>query len=149
MSNNIQPAQVGQIGTGDKFFLVTFAVSASQASLTTLTGTIYPYGIADGTTFTAFQTPSGIQYNMVDLYVNSTPLTDGQLDFYLNGNKQGENFFLSSIINGNLGRSKPSQPIILKEGSTFTIKFTNMVAVTSTAAYTENLILHFLAVPES
>jgi hypothetical protein len=141
-----QPAQVGQIGVGDKMFLVSFAVTASMASNTTLTGTIYPYGIDDGTTFTAFQIPSGIKYSMVDLYVNSSPTTDGQLAFYLNGNKQGENFFLSSIVVGNTSRSKPSQPIVLEQGATFTVKFTSLVAG-PTAAYTQNLILHFLATP--
>ena len=146
MANVTQPAQVGQIGTGDKFFLVEFSVSASMAANTTVTGTMYPYGIDDGTTFTAFQVPSGIRYSLVDLYVNSTPSTDGQLAFYLNGNKQGENFFLSSIVVGNTSRSKPSQPIILEEGATFTVKLTSLVEAPSTA-YTQNLILHFLATP--
>lgn len=146
MANVVQPEQVGQIGTGDKFFLVSFSVTASMAANTTLTGTMYPYGIDDGTTFTAFQIPSGIRYSLVDLYVNSTPSTDGQLSFYLNGNKQGENFFLSSIVVGNTSRSKPSQPIVLEMGATFTVKFTSLVEAPTTA-YTQNLILHFLATP--
>jgi len=146
MANVVQPEQVGQIGTGDKIFLVDFSVPASAASGTTLTGSIYPYGIDDGTNFTAFQVPSGIKYSLVDLYVNATPTTDGQLSFYLNGNKQGENFFLSSIVVGNTSRSKPSQPIILAEGATFTVKLTLSVAG-PTSAYTQNVILHFLATP--
>ena len=146
MANVVQPEQVGQIGTGDKIFLVAFSVPASAASGTTLTGSLYPYGIDDGTNFTAFQVPSGIKYSMVDLYVNSAPQTDGQLSFYLNGNKQGENFFLSSIVVGNTSRSKPSQPIILAEGATFTVKLTLNAAAPSTA-YTQNVILHFLATP--
>ena len=146
MANVTQPAQVGQIGTGDKMFLVEFPIAASLAANTTLTGTIYPYGIDDGTTFTAFQVPSGIRYSMVDLYVNAAPQTDGQLAFYLNGNKQGENFFLSSIVVGNTSRSKPSQPIILEEGATFTVKLTTLTTAPATA-YTQNLILHFLATP--
>jgi len=146
MANVVQPEQVGQIGTGDKIFLVTFNVPASASAGTTLTGNIYPYGIDDGTNFTAFQVPSGIKYSLVDMYVNSTPTTDGQLSFYLNGNKQGENFFLSSIVVGNTSRSKPSQPIILAEGATFTVKLT-LNATAPTTAYTQNVILHFLATP--
>jgi len=146
MANVVQPEQVGQIGTGDKIFQVSFSVTASAAALTTFTGNIYPYGIDDGTNFTAFQVPSGIKYSMVDLYVNTAPTTDGQLSFYLNGNKQGENFFLSSIVVGNTSRSKPSQPIILAEGATFTVKLTLNAAAPSTA-YSQSLILHFLATP--
>lgn len=146
MSNTIQPAQVGQIGTGDKLFLINFSITASAAANTTFTGTIYPYGLSDGTTFTAFQIPSGIRYSLVDLGVSSSPSTDGQLEFYLNGNKQGENFFLSTIVYGNTAKSKPSQPIILSEGATFTVKLTLLVAAGSTA-YTQNLICHFIATP--
>ncbi|MEM3265701.1 MAG: hypothetical protein QXH07_07085 [Thermoplasmata archaeon] len=146
MANVVQPVQVGQIGTGDKWFLVQFSVPASAAANTVLTGTIYPYGLSDGTTFTAFQVPSGIRYSMVDLGVSAAPQTDGQVEFYLNGNKQGENFFLSTIVYGNTSKSKPSQPIILVEGATFTVKLTLLTAAPSTA-YTQNLLLHFIATP--
>ncbi len=146
MANVSQPVQVGQIGTGDRIFLVQFSVPASAAAGTTLTGTIFPYGYDDGSNFTAFQVPAGIRYSMVDLYVNAAPQTDGQLAFYLNGVKQGENFVLSSIVVGNTSRSKPSQPIILTEGATFTVKLTLLAAAPSTA-YTQNLLLHFIATP--
>ena len=141
-----QPLQVGILGTGDRVFLVSFTVTASAAASAIFTGTIYPYGIDDGTTFTAFQIPTGVIYHLVDITVSSSPTTEGQLTFYVNGNKQGENFFLADLVSTNSARVKPQLPITLAAGATFTVKLTLLVAG-PTNQYLQYLKVYFVATP--
>jgi hypothetical protein len=144
----VQPLQVGNLGTGDRVFYTTFALAGSTAANTPQTGTIYPYGIDDGTTFQAFQIPTGVRYNLIDIVVSSTPTTDGQLTFYVNGNKQGENFFIADLVSANNARMRPSQPIVAAAGSTLTVKL-SLTATSPTANTTQTLKMHFLVVPDT
>lgn len=139
-------AQTQVVATQDKVFYTTFAFTASAPVGTIVSGTMYPYGYDDSTTSTAYQVPSGSVLNLVDVFITSAQTPDGQLIFKINGVKQGENFVISGLNATNSGRTKLSQPLVLRPGDVFVVQEVNTVANSTTAA-TVAVNLHFLQVP--
>lgn len=140
-------AQTGVIAVQDKVFPVTFSVTASAATNTTFTGTIYPFGLNNPNSGTSFQVPASSNYQLVDLYNSSTPTPDYQLIFNLNGIQQGENLIGSTLTATNSARARISQPLVLKASDVLTVQIITTAANALTTAVSLTLYLHFLQVP--
>lgn len=139
--------QTAVVSLQDKIFPVQFTFAGSAASGTVVTGTVYPFGLNNPSTSTSFQIPQGSKYQLVDMYVASTPQVDGQIIFNLNGVPQGENFILSTIVASNSARARIMQPLVLNPGDVFTVQLVSNAANSLTTSNTDTLYLGFVQVP--
>lgn len=141
------PAQAAVTALQDKVFPTAFTFAQSAASGTIVNGTMYPYGLQNPATATQFQVPQGSKYQLVDVYMSTSPAPDGQLIFNLNGVPQGENLILSTLNASNSARAKITQPLTLEAGDIITVQVVSSAAASTTATTTETVYLHFVQVP--
>jgi hypothetical protein len=139
------PAQAAITALQDKVFPTQFTFAASAAVGTIVNGTMYPYGLQNPANTTQFQVPQGSKYQLVDLYLSSSPGIDGQIIFNLNGVPQGENLILSTLVASNSARAKITQPLTLEPGDIITVQVVS--SASSTATLTDTLYMHFVQVP--
>lgn len=141
--------QTAVVAMQDKIFPAQFTVAGSAATGAIYTATLYPFGFQNPATSTSFQVPAGSTYQLVDLYVTAAPSVDAQIIFQLNGVAQGQNFILSTVVAGNSGRAKMTQPLVIRPSDVFTVQVVTTAANTLTTSVTETCYLQFLQVPTS
>jgi hypothetical protein len=139
--------QVAVVNVQDKVMPAQFSITSSSASASIFTATLYPFGFNNPSVTSGFQVPAGSNYQLVDMYVTATPVTDGQTIFLVNGIPQGENLVLSTLNANNSARAKITQPLILKPADVFNVQIVTLAAASTTGTYTDTLFLHFLQVP--
>jgi hypothetical protein len=139
--------QVAVVNVQDKVMPALFTITSSSATQSVFTATLYPFGYNNTSVTTGFQVPAGSNYQLVDMYITTTPVTDAQTIFYVNGIPQGENLILSTLNANNSARAKITQPLILKPADVFNIQIVTLAAASTTGTYTDILFLHFLQVP--
>ncbi len=125
-------------------FAVSFALTASQSTTTSSSGSWYPLGNSLAS-YTSWQVVNGLKYSVLNLKVLSALTTDLMLTYNFNGTLQKTtldvNYFDSSLQNP----SKLQQSITFSAGDT--IEFLAYPSTEVTTAATETITLSILVEP--
>jgi hypothetical protein len=124
----------------------TFSIPASAAAVTTVSGTMYPFGLQQPSQ-TSIVVPSTEKWYLADFYVDSSLSIDVQIQLVVNGIPQALVVNLNSTIVTNSARFVLPTPILIMPNQTFSVNFITYTANSATTAVSENCFLVFLREP--
>jgi hypothetical protein len=124
----------------------TFSIPALAAANTTVSGTLYPFGLTQPSQ-TSIVVPSTEKWYLADLYVDSALKVDAQFQMVVNGIPQALVVNMNSTIVTNSARFVLPTPILIMPNQTFSVNFITYTPNSASTTLTEHCFLAFLREP--